>query len=52
MFPTKAVQFTGMYIESGGAIVKPDWTVYKGSSCNDRVDILDPLLEVDIAAMP
>lgn len=50
-FPTQGVAFTDMVIESGGRSINADWTVKKGNSCNDVVDVIDPA-DVSITATP
>jgi len=43
-FPTQPVKFSNMTLNNvAGQALTPTWTVYKGSTCNDAVTVVDPL---------
>lgn len=50
-FPSAGVDFTDMKIESGGQAVTADWSVKQGSSCHDKVSVMDAA-DVSIFATP
>lgn len=50
-FPTEAVKFTDLQIQSNGVSATPNWKVTQGNSCHDAVAVVDAE-EVDISATP